>query len=354
MVAAPGPCTSPKAYDLSALPDATYTFSVRQMDAAGNASAAATSALHPQRRRGIPATPLITSGPGASGSNANPIWSFTGEVGAAFECQLSSGATIVSPFGPCSSPRSYDLSTEADATYTFSVRQRDTAGNASAAATSDYTLDRSAPAAPVITAGPGVMASNANPTWSFTGEVGAAFECRLSSGATEISAFEPCTSPKAYDLSNQADATYTFSVRQRDTAGNTSAAATSDYTLDRSAPTPPTITAGPGASGSNANPTWSFTGEPGAAFECRLNSGATEISAFGACTSPKAYDLSAQPDATYTFSVRQRDAAGNTSAAATSDYILDRSAPTSPTITSGPGAAGPTPTRRGPSPARPV
>ncbi|MDP8976476.1 MAG: SMP-30/gluconolactonase/LRE family protein, partial [Actinomycetota bacterium] len=325
------PCTSPKSYDLSAQPDATYTFSVRQVDGGGNQSALAISDY--TLDRSVPAAPAITSGPGTTGSDANPAWSFTGEAGAAFECQLSSAATVISGFGGCNSPKAYDLSAQPDATYTFSVRQRDAAGNVSGPATSDYTLDRGVPAPPSITSGPGTTSSTANPTWAFSGEAGATFECQLSSGAAVISAFAPCTSPKAYDLSAQPDATYTFSARQRDAAGNVSAPATSDYTLDRGVPAAPTITSGPAPAGSDANPAWFFTGEPGAAFECQLSTGATVISTFSACNSPKSYDLSAQADGTYTFSVRQRDAAGNTSPATTSDYILDRGVPVAPTVT---------------------
>ncbi|HSH62448.1 MAG TPA: Ig-like domain-containing protein, partial [Acidimicrobiales bacterium] len=332
------PCSSPATYDLSAEGDGTYTFSVRQIDAAGNMSAPATSdyALD----RGVPAAPSITAGPGPTGNDANPAWSFTGEPGAAFECQLSSGATVISAFAACTSPHSYDLSAQSDGTYSFSVRQRDSAGNVSAPATSDYALDQSIPSAPSITSGPGTTGNDANPGWSFNGEAGATFECQLSSGATVISAFGSCSSPKSYDLSSRPDGTYTFSVRQRDTAGNTSPSATSDYTLDRSVPAAPTVTAGPGPKGNDANPGWSFTGEAGAAFECQLSSGATVISAFASCSSPKTYDLSSQPDGTYTFSVRQRDPAGNTSTSATSDYTLDRGVPAAPSITAGPGPTG--------------
>ena len=51
-------------------------------------------------------------------------------------------------------PRTFDLSGEPDGTYTFRVRSSDPAGNISTEANDSFALDRSAPAAPTITAGP--------------------------------------------------------------------------------------------------------------------------------------------------------------------------------------------------------
>src|SRR5206468_12659243 len=63
--------------------------------------------------------------------------------------------------------------------------------------------------------------------------------------------------------------------------------------------------------GTSRSPSWAFTGEGGASFQCSLTRGATPVSAFAPCTSPKSYDLTGQPDGTYTFHVKQTDAAGN-------------------------------------------
>ncbi|MDP8975474.1 MAG: hypothetical protein M3N28_03750, partial [Actinomycetota bacterium] len=254
----------------------------------------------------------------------------SGEAGAAFECELTNGATVVSAFGPCTSPKSYDLSTQPDGTYTLSVRQTDAAANTSATATSGYTLDRAVPVAPTLTAPSPNPGNDATPTWSFSGEAGAAFECELTNGATVVSAFGPCTSPHSPDLAAQPDGTYTLSVRQTDAAANTSATATSGYTLDRSAPTPPVVVSGPGSGGSDPTPRWVFSGEPGVTFTCELRMGGEVVSPATSCTSPASYDLSGQPDGTYTLVLVQTDPAGNTSAPTTTDYTLDRSAPPPP------------------------
>src|SRR5207237_3896833 len=132
---------------------------------------------------------------------------------------------------------------------------------------------------------------------------------------------------------------YTFSVRQTDTAGNTGPFATSSYVLDTTAGLP-TITSSPPSPGNDTTPTWAFTGEAGATFGCQLVRGATVISALSSCTSPRTYDLSADVDGTYTFSVRETDILGNTSGFVISDYLLDTTAPAAPTITEPPPSPG--------------
>ncbi len=330
-------CTSPATFNLSARPDAMYTFAVRQLDQAGNLSSLSTAAY--DLDRSAPAAPTITSGPGPTGADVNPTWTFNGEPGVTFECQLSRGGAMVAA-GPCTSAHDYDLTADPDGTYTFSVRAIDASGNLSSFATADYELDRSPPAPPTLSAGPGADGSDPTPEWAFTGEAAASYQCQLMRGATVISALGPCTSPAAFDLSAQADATYTFSVRQSDGAGNLSSFTTADYSLVRPPPPPPTITSGPAAIAADGSPAWAFTGEAGASFQCELTTGATVISSLAACSSPQGYDLSSQPDATYTFSVRQLNGAGTPSPFSTAEYKVDRSSPASPTITSGPGATG--------------
>jgi hypothetical protein len=203
------------------------------------------------------------------------------------------------------------------------VRAVDDAGNTSAAATDDYTLDRVAPSVPTFTAKPRATGSDPTPSWSFSGEAGATFECEVTRGGVVVAAGS-CASPAVYDLSSEPDGTYTLAVRAVDDAGNTSAAATDDSTLDRVAPSVPTFTATPGATGSNPSPSWSFSGDGDATFQCDLTRGGVVVAA-GSCASPAGYDLSSAPDGTYTLTVLAVDDAGNTSTAATDDYALDRS-----------------------------
>src|SRR5439155_6274168 len=132
------------------------------------------------------------------------------------------------------------------------------------AASSTYTLDTTAPGGPDILTHPASPGHDAAPAWSFSGDAGTTFQCRLSRGGATVADWSACTSPRAYDLSAEADGAYTFSVRAVDGAGNDSAAATSSYELDRAAPGAPSIASGPASPGTDAAPTWSYSAEAGA------------------------------------------------------------------------------------------
>ena len=147
-----------------------------------------------------------------------------------------------------------------------------------------------------------------------------------------------CSSPRAHDLSSEPDGTYTFAVRASDAAGNTGAAASSDYALDRTGASVQ-IDSGPGATDNNRAPEWAFSAEAGAGFECRLERGASVVSNWAACASPQAFDLSSQPDGTYTFLVRATDSSGNQGAPSRADYELDTAPPPAPSIDAEPGIA---------------
>src|SRR2546430_1967127 len=191
----------------------------------------------------------------------------------------------------------------ADGSYTLRSRATDNANNVETAHGVTFTVDATPPAAPTITSAPASPGTSRSPSWSFSGEAGGSFQCSLTRGATTVSAFTAGTRPEGYDLTGQPAPTYTFHVKQTDAAGNTGAEATSDYVLDTTAPAAPSITSAPASPGTSRSPSWSFNGEAGGSFQCSLTRGATTVSVFAACTSPKSYDLTGQPDSTNTSNV---------------------------------------------------
>lgn len=70
-----------------------------------------------------------------------------------------------------------------------------------------------APAPPSVGSGPKARTSSAKATFSFSGEAGATFECRL-----DRTTFKPCSSPKRYR--GLKPGKHTFSVRATDAADN--------------------------------------------------------------------------------------------------------------------------------------
>ena len=311
--------------------NSTTTFYATATDDSGNVSPCSETSVAYVEDSSASA-PSITSSPGVSGSDTSPTWGFSGDEGGTFQCKLARGATVISDFAACTSDKTYDISAQPDGTYTFSVRAVDAAGNVSAAATSNYTLDSFAPNEPTLTATPGAVGSGRTPSWGFTGDPDVSyFDCKLTRGAIVISDFGSCTSPKSWNLAGQPDGTYTFHVRATvyeppNDFPRSSAVTTDNYTLDTSAPARPDITSSPEAVGTGRAPTWGFSGEQGATLECRLSRGATVISGFAPCASPKSYDLTGEPDGTYTFSVRAKDAAGNVGETASETYTLDTTA----------------------------
>jgi hypothetical protein len=152
-----------------------------------------------------------------------------------------------------------------------------------------------------IDSGPSGPTNDASPSFSFSSsEPGSSFECRLDS--TEEDDFQPCSSPKSY--SSLADGTHTFEVRATDPANNTDPTPDSrTFTVD-TAPPDTTITGGPIGATNDPTPTFAFSSEPGASFECKVDSGS-----YSACSSPKTTQHLA--DGSHTFYVRATDPVGN-------------------------------------------
>ena len=299
-------CSSPKSY--ASVADGSHTFQVKATDAAGNTGAAASYTWTIDTAA---PTATITASPTNPSNNASPSFSFSSEAGATFTCALDGAA-----FAGCSSPKSY--TGVADGSHTFQVKATDAAGNTGAAASYTWTIDTVAPAA-TISASPTNPSNSAGPSFSFSSEAGATFTCALDGAA-----FASCSSPKSY--AGVADGSHTFQVKATDTAGNTGAAASYTWTIDTIAPAA-TITASPTNPSNSASPSFSFSSEAGASFQCALDS------TFTSCGSPKSY--SGLADGTHTFQVKATDAAGNTGAIASFTWTVDTVAP-SASITASP------------------
>src|SRR6185503_19615451 len=187
--------------------------------------------------------------------------------------------------------------------HTFEVRAVDAAGNPDQSpASRSFTVDTVAPQTQ-IDSGPSGLTNNASPSFAFSSELGASFECRLDSNLEGD--FAPCTSPKPY--SSLGEGAHTFEVRAVDAAGNPDQSpASRSFTVDTVAPQTQ-IDSGPSGLTNNASPSFAFSSELGASFECRLDSNLEGD--FAPCTSPKPY--SSLGEGAHTFEVRAVDAAGN-------------------------------------------
>jgi hypothetical protein len=260
-----------------------------------------------------PSAPSITAKPANPTNVPGTSFSFTGTAGATFECALDTAT-----FTPCASPKSYG--SLAAGSHTFQVRAVSD-GKTSSATSYSWLIDVTAPARPVVTAGPTPLpgwSTQASSQFSFTGEAGASFLCSFD-GAADVA----CASGVAYTVSQQV--THTFSVKAKDAAGNVSAASTPIYQwkVDSVAPAAPTLTDKPDDPNGSAISTFTWSAsEANLSYQCSIENGA-----FQACTSPFTFTVIVDTNSNqqHQFAVRATDQAGNVSAATTYKWKVDKS-----------------------------
>jgi chitodextrinase len=215
--------------------------------------------------------------------------------------------------------------------YSFEVRARDGAGNLSTVrAATLNTADGTPPSQPGAVSISLVTATTARANWgpSTDNVAVTAYDYRLNGGS-----WVALTNVTQVDMSGLTQLTsYTFEVRARDNAGNTSAvrAASPFTTTDGSAPSQPGPVSIGSITGTSATATWTAsTDNVGVAgYDYRLNAGSW-IDAGNVVT----LNLTGLSQATsYTFEVRARDGAGNLSVVRTAAAFstLDVSAPSQP------------------------
>jgi hypothetical protein len=340
-----------KTYDLSnatTYPDGTYVFEVQQVDEAGNTSEnlAVSTGFVLDR---VALAPTFEQEPNDPSNDATPAWEFSGEAGATFECMLRDGTNAVLG-GPtdCTTDTTYtfDLSddvTYPDGNYSLSVSQIDAASNPSSAGTSTFELDRQAPDAPAIDSSPDDPSNDVTPTWTFSSsEPGpVTFQCELKRGLTTVASGACNGGSFTPGVALVDQGIYTLEVRQTDGATNQSAAASSNFELDTDRPAAPTFSVVPDDPSNDTTPTWSWTGETGATYECTLSKNAVEVQTVS-CDSATYTAPDLVSSGAITLEVVQTDEAGNVSlTSVTDDFELDTVDPVAPSsLTSTPASPG--------------
>ena len=196
----------------------------------------------------------------------------------------------------------------------------ETNGVGTGVASTSFTLDTTAPAAPTVALTTDSGSSNSDHitnvgTLNVTGvEAGALVEYSTNGGSTWSSSF---TAVEGLD---------NVQVRETDVAGNHSTATSFSFTLDTTAPAAPTVALTTDSGSSNSDHitnvgTLNVTGvEAGALVEYSTNGGSTWSSSF---TAVEGLD---------NVQVRETDVAGNHSTATSFSFTLDTTAPAAPTV----------------------
>lgn len=281
-----------------------------------------------------PETDITSGTTGRIGPTGSVSWTFgeppTVAEGSSFQCQFNAGT-----WTSCRSGTAYPVSQFPQADNTFSVRAVDPSGNYDKSpATRTWHIDREAPATTIDT-GPTSPSSSHSATFTFStvdesGDSQDSISCRLDSGAWTTCANAMSGSTRL----TVGDGVHVFYARGVDRYGNTDQTPAEWQWVVDTGPPDTTIASGPapGERTASTGATFGFTSEPGARFECKLDSGP-----FVACSGPgNFHTVSMLSDGSHTFSVRAIDAVGNVDATpATRTWSVDTVAPDT-AITSGP------------------
>jgi hypothetical protein len=285
-----------------------------------------------------PAAPLVTAPAGVLGNAQPPVAGTVAEPGL---LEVKSGATVlcaqtVAAAGAFSCALSSPL---AEGAQTLSVTLTDAAGNVSLPGTASFTVDLTAPAAPVFSA-PASAATlpSGAVTYAGTAEVGATVKVTVDGALTPA-----CTATAdgaghwMCDGSvGLADGARTATATATDGAGNTSAAASVSFTVDTTAPAAPVISAPSPAQLTSATPAVSGTAEALSAVSVYFDG-----SPVASCTAAAAASgqWTCQPtaplaDGSHSVAARATDASLNASPlSAPVSFTVDNSIPGAPVLT---------------------
>ena len=280
-----------------------------------------------------PDAPVVTDpADGSSTNDVTPTYAGTAEPGSTVEVFVdgsSIGTTTVDGAGDWSLDQPADL---AEGEHEVYATATDAAGNVSPdSATNAFTIDVSAPAAPVITApADGSSTTDATPTYVGTAEPNTAVEVFVdgsSIGTTTADGAGDWTLDQPTDL---ADGDHEVSATATDAAGNVSPeSATTTFAVDATAPAAPVITIpADGTTTADATPTYVGTAEPNTTVEVFVDTaviGTTTADGAGDWSLDQPTDLGDEP---HTVVATATDAAGNTSDPDSSTFVVDTTSTT--------------------------
>ncbi|WP_231506418.1 OmpL47-type beta-barrel domain-containing protein [Paenibacillus sp. UNC451MF] len=304
------------------------TIDARTIDIAGNISIIGTAVVKLDKT--LPTTPTVSPATTAWSKGANVQATITGGADNASGVNRTeyslSGATIL---GWTTYTVPVVINKEGQTTVT--ARTVDNAGNVSSTASTVVKIDRTEPTAPTVT--PSVTtwtSANVNVALTAGTDTGGSGVTRTEyslSGATNLSW---STYTGAFVVSAEGQTTIT--ARTIDNAGNTSAVASGNVFIDKTAPTAPAIAATAGWTSVSSIPVAITAGADASGSGVQR----VEYSLSGATTAGWTIytaELSISAEGQTTISARTVDKANNMSTVQTVVISIDRTAPTAPVVT---------------------
>ncbi|WP_233455002.1 OmpL47-type beta-barrel domain-containing protein [Paenibacillus elgii] len=309
------------------------TVSARTIDHAGNISAIASAVV--KIDRAAPTAPALSSSAGPW-TNADVTVTITGGTDSGgsgvnrTEYSLTGATTLAwtAYTGP--------VTITAEGQTTVSARTVDNAGNTSVIAWTVVRIDRTPPAAPIITAPlAGAVLPNNKPTVTGTTEANATVNVTLDGGASSTVTADGSGRWSYTPAAALADGVHKVKAVAKDAAGNESPASVEiSFTIDTQPPAPPVIgTPVNGAWINSPRPVITGQAEAGATVALYLDAapvGTTTADGSGTWTYPWPTDLA---DGAHSLQATATDAAGNVSqASVVVSFTVDTQAPAAPVI----------------------
>lgn len=216
------------------LADGAHEWSVRAVDVAGLVGPPSTASFAIDTT--VPAAPRLT-GPAGPVAERTPAVGWTSELAssqlewALVRTPAAAGAAPVRVAGGRTTARSLALPVLTDGDYRLEATQVNAAGTRSASAGLVFSVDTTAPAAPVVTARPLSTGADERPVFRWDGEDGAVSQWQILDRDGDSVQGPTRTGDGEARPAALAPGVYVFQVRQFDAAGNRGALAEARFTV---------------------------------------------------------------------------------------------------------------------------
>jgi uncharacterized protein (TIGR03382 family) len=322
----------------TALADGAHTVRATATDTTGNTSPSSNINTFTVDTTPPAAPVVLTPADGSVTNDTTPAYSGTAEPGSMVTVIVDGalvGTTTANAGGTWTFTPAVAL---ADGAHTVRATATDGAGNTGpSSSTNTFTVDTTAPAAPVVTTpADGTVTSDNTPTYTGTAEPGSTVTVIVDGtpvGTPTANAGGTWTFTPAVAL---ADGPHTVRATATDGAGNTSLSSnTNAFVVDTLAPAAPVVTSpADGATINDNTPAYSGTAEPGSTVTVIVDGasvGTTTATAAGTWSYTPAVVLA---EGSHTVRATATDAAGNTGpSSSTNTFTVDTTGPAAPVVT---------------------